>query len=168
MIRTRTAALLVSVPLLVAPLTLAGCFNGPGATTTMQSGQATGNGVQAQAGLVRIENATLVTGPEGSSSATLMMRIVNQGPESDRLLAATIGGVRATITGESVDLPPGTSIPFAYESDLYVNSYEFDAPPSAFVDVTLIFEKAGDATMQVLTVPPMSFYEGIAPNPPAA
>lgn len=134
----------------------------------MQAGQATGNGVQAQAGLLRVENATLVTGPEGSRSATLMMRIINQGTEPDRLLAATIDGVRASITGETVDLLPGTSVSFAYESDLWVNSYEFDAAQSAFVDVTLVFEKAGDATMQVLTVPPLSFYEGIAPNPPAA
>lgn len=134
----------------------------------MQAGQATGNGVQAQAGLLRVENATLVTGPEGSRSATLMMRIINQGTEPDRLLAATIDGVRASITGDTVDLLPGTSVSFAYESDLWVNSYEFDAAQSAFVDVTLVFEKAGDATMQVLTVPPLSFYEGIAPNPPAA
>lgn len=134
----------------------------------MQAGQATGNGVQAQAGLLRVENATLVTGPEGSRSATLMMRIINQGTEPDRLLAATIDGVRASITGDTVDLLPGTSVSFAYKSDLWVNSYEFDAAQSAFVDVTLVFEKAGDATMQVLTVPPLSFYEGIAPNPPAA
>lgn len=167
MTRTRNATLLLA-PLLVAPLVLSGCFNGPGATTTMQAGQATGNGVQAQVGLLRVENATIVTGPEGSRSATLMMRVVNQGDESDRLLAATIDGVRATITGDSVELPPGTSIPFAYESDLWVNSYAFDAEPSAFVDVTLVFEKSGDAELQVLTVPPMSFYEGIAPNPPAA
>lgn len=134
----------------------------------MQAGQATGNGVQAQAGLMRVENATLVTGPEGSSSATLMMRIVNQGVESDRLIGATIDGVPASITGDVVDLPPGSSISFAYESDVWVNSYEFDVEPSAFVDVTLVFEKAGDTTLQVLTVPPLSFYEGIAPNPPAA
>jgi len=134
----------------------------------MQAEQSTGNGVQAQAGLLRVENATLVTGPEGSRSATLMMRIINQGTEPDRLLAASIDGVRASITGEVVELLPGTSISFAYNSDLWVNSYEFDAEPSAFVDVTLVFEKSGDTTMQVLTVPPMSFYEGVAPNPPAA
>lgn len=163
MIRTRTAAIA-----LLASLSLAGCFNGPNATTTMQAGQSTGNGVQAQAGLLRVENATLVTGPEGSRSATLMMRIVNQGTETDRLLAATIDGVRASITGDAVELPPGASISFAYESDLWVNSYEFDAEPSAFVDVTLVFEKSGDTALQVLSVPPLSFYEGIAPNPPAA
>lgn len=163
MIRTRTAALA-----LIAAFSLAGCFNGPNATTTMQAEQSTGNGVQAQAGLLRVENATLVTGPEGSRSATLMMRIINQGTEPDRLLAASIDGVRASITGEVVELLPGTSISFAYNSDLWVNSYEFDAEPSAFVDVTLVFEKSGDTTMQVLTVPPMSFYEGVAPNPPAA
>lgn len=163
MISARAAAVA-----LLASLSLAGCFNGPGATTTMQAEQSTGNGVQAQAGLLRVENATLVTGPEGSRSATLMMRIINQGTESDRLLAATIDGVRAYITGDAVDLPPGSSLSFAYESDLWVNSYEFDAQQSAFVDVTLVFEKSGDAALQVLTVPPMSFYEGIAPNPPAA
>lgn len=134
----------------------------------MQAQQSTGNGVQAQAGLLRVENATLVTGPEGSRSATLMMRIINQGTEPDRLLAATIDGVEASITGETVELLPGTSVSFAYNSDLWVNSYEFDAEPSAFVNVTLVFEKSGDTTMQVLTVPPMSFYEGVAPNPPAA
>ena len=163
----RRAQFLVFTSLVIAPLVLGGCFNGQGATTTMQAGQATGNGVQAQVGLLRVENATMVTGPEGSNSATLLMRVVNQGSDADRLLSATIDGVRATITGDSVELPPGSSISFAYDSDVWVNSYDFDAEPSAFVDVTLVFEKSGDAKLQVLTVPPLSFYAGIAPNPPA-
>ena len=83
-------------------LTLTGCYNGSNASTNMQSVQLTGNGVQVQAGDIRAENLTLVAGPGGSASATLIMRVTNQELEADNLLAALIDGVPAFITGDVV------------------------------------------------------------------
>ena len=78
----------ISAALLVGALVpgLAGCWGGPAASTQVQATQNTGNGTQAFVGDIRVENATLILGPEGSSSATLTMSIVAPG-EGDRLLA---------------------------------------------------------------------------------
>jgi hypothetical protein len=85
--------------------------------TTVQSDDLTGDGVQAQVGNIRAENLLLVRGPEGSASATLATRIVNGDPEADRLLGVQIDGIPAFVTGDTVELLPGESIGFGYESD---------------------------------------------------
>ena len=169
MLRTHTSRpafrILAAVSLTVAlSAGLTGCFNGPGATTNMQSLQATGNGVQAQVGEIDIDGATLVTNVEGNR-ATLLMRIVNSGTEADRLIGARIDGEVATILsaeGDTVELLPGASLSFAYEpNQRYVNSDNFTAAMSSFVPVQLAFEKSGIDELDVLTVPPVGEYEGI-------
>ena len=165
--RRSATALLIS-GLLASTLVLTGCYNGMGAITNLQSGQLTGNGVQAQVGNVRAENLTIVAGPEGSASATLITVIVNGDPEADTLLGVTIDGVPAYITGDVIEFLPGQSISFGFESDRWINSYQFDADMSTYVPVTLQFERAGIAEVDVLVVPAEGFYEGIEPVPPAA
>lgn len=169
LVRTsRIPHVLLATGLALSTLGLTGCFNGPAATTSVQSAQLTGNGVQAQAGDIRAENLTLVLGPEGSSSATLATRIVNGGPESDALLSVLIDGVPAYITGDVVEFLPGQSIGFGFESDMWINAYQFAGQESTYVDVALQFEKAGITEAEVLIVPPLGYYEGIEPVPPAA
>ena len=119
-------------------------------------------------GNIRAENLTIVAGPEGSASATLITVIVNGDPEADTLLGATIDGVPAYVTGDVVELLPGQSIGFGFDSDKWINSYQFDAAMSTYVPVTLQFERAGIAEVDVLVVPAEGFYEGIEPVPPAA
>lgn len=152
--------------LLVATPALTGCFNGRGATTTMQASMNSGNGVAAQAGEIKVENATLVLGPENANSATLTARIVNIGPVADRLVYATVNGSPADITAGGVDLEPGASISFGFDSDTWINAYALDAAVSTYVPVQLGFADAGILSMSVLTVPPTGYYAGISPNPP--
>ena len=170
--RTHVAAVAALVVLAVPSLT--GCFNGQGATTTTQASMNSGNGVEARQGTIDIENATIVLGPEGSNTATLLMRLVNVGPEADALTYITINGEQATISmpgvvGDSgADIGPGESISFGYDATRWINAYQFDAPASTYVPVELGFEKGGLASLSLLTVPPVGYYEGIAPNPPTA
>lgn len=152
--------------LLVATPAMTGCFNGKGATTNMQATMNSGNGVAAQAGAIKVENATLVLGPEGSTSATLTTRIVNIGPAADRLIYATVNGAPADITAGGIDLQPGASISFGFDSDTWINAYGLDAEVSTYVPVQLAFAAAGVVSISVLTVPPVGYYAGIAPNPP--
>ena len=169
MVRTRRATtVLLSAGLLASSLALTGCFNGMGAQTNIQNAQLTGNGVQAQVGNVRAENLTLVAGPEGSASATLITRIINGDPEPDALLGVQIDGVPAFITGitsDIVELLPAESVGFGFESDLWINSYDFEAAMSSYVPVALQFERAGIVEVDVLVVPPVGMYEGIEPLP---
>lgn len=155
-----------AVLLLALSPALTGCFNGPGATTTMQATMNSGNGVEAQAGPIHAEGVTLVLGPEGSRSATLTTRIINTGPAADQLVYASVNGVPADITGGTVDLGPGASISFGFDSEHWINAYDLDAAVSTYVPVQLGFRDAGVVEMSVLTVPPAGYYAGIAPNPP--
>ncbi len=159
-----------------AALSLSGCFNGFQSTTNTQNTMSTGNGVQAQVGDVRIENATLVRG-EGSA-VTLIMTIVNVGAEPDSLADVAIAGQRAVITdGTSsigpVDVASGAAVPFGYGQDgsgasRWINVYTAEIPESGFVPVQVFMTNAGLAELEVLTVPPVGFYDGISPQPPTA
>ncbi len=139
-----------------------------GAQTNLQNDQLTGNGVQAQVGNVRAENLTLVAGPEGSASATLITRIINGDPEPDALLGVQIDGIPAYVTGDIVELRPDDSVGFGFDADRWINSYDFDAALSTYVPVALQFERAGIVEAEVLVVPASGYYEGIEPVPPAA
>ncbi len=162
--RTHVAAA-AALLILVAPATT-GCFSGLQATTTVQATMNSGNGTQADQGPIHIEAATLVLGPDGSGTATLTTRLTNTGLEADRLTYASINGIPAYITDGAGDLAPGGSASFGFDSQAWINSYDLEVPQSSYVPVQLGFEKAGLVDMSVLTVPPVGYYEGIAPTPP--
>jgi copper(I)-binding protein len=166
-IPVRTALLLTGLALVATPL-LSGCYSGFGATTTMQASMNSGNGTQVQVGSIRIENATLVMGPEGSGAGTLIASIVNGAQDPDRLVGATIGGIPAYITPGQDVLLFNELVNFGYDSLHWINTYDLTAPVSTYVPVQLQFEKAGIVDFTVLTVPPTGIYEGIAPNPVTA
>jgi hypothetical protein len=161
----------------VTAFSLAGCFNGFEATTNTQNTMSTGNGVQAQVGGIRVENATLVRGEE-TGSVTLIMTIVNIGDQPDALAQVSIAGQPAVFTdGTSaigaVEVAPGAAVPFGYGQDSagasrWVNAYTVEIPPSGFVPVQVFMANAGLAELEVLTVPPVGYYEGISPEPPSA
>ena len=163
----RTAVLLTGLALVATPL-LSACYSGFGATTTMQASMNSGNGTQAQAGPIRIENATLVMGPEGSRTGTLIASMVNGAADPDRLVGVTIGGRPAFITPGLDILAFNELVDFGYDSRHWINTYDLDAAVSTYVPVQLQFERAGSVDFTVLTVPPTGIYEGIAPNPATA
>lgn len=169
-LRTRIAA---AALVTAAAFSLTGCFNGFGATTNTQNTMSTGNGVQAQAGSMRVENATLVRG-EGTT-ATLIMTLVNVGAEGDQLSQVTIAGEPAISTDGTaavgpVPIAPGEAIPFGYGTEgnpptRWMNVYTVDLPDSGFVPVQMLFDVAGSAELEVLTVPPVGLYEGLEVRP---
>jgi hypothetical protein len=168
--RSHLAAVLL-LPAVVLPLT--GCFNGQDATTTVQATMNSGNGVQAKQGDIRIENATVVKTAE-SGTATLVVRLINVGPDSDALTYVTIDGIQADLivaddsaeSGSSIEIMPGASLGFGYDSDLYISVLEgFDAEVSTYVPLELGFATAGLASMSVLTVPDTGYYAGITARP---
>lgn len=173
--RSGTRILFAAMATAVA-LSLSGCFNGFQASTNTQNTMSTGNGVQAQVGDVRIENATLIRG-EGTT-VTLIMTIVNVGGQPDSLADVAIAGERAVITDGAnaigpVEVAAGAAVPFGYGQDgagvsRWVNAYTVEIPDSGFVPVQIFMEKAGLVELQALTVPPVGFYDGIAPQPPTA
>jgi hypothetical protein len=164
----RSHVVAIAALVVLATPALTGCFSGMEATTNMQATMNSGNGVQADAPPIHVENATLVLGPEGSKSATLVTRIVNTGVAADALVSASVNGVPATITAGAGELAPGASVSFGFESDSWINAYALDVPAATYVPVQLDFRDAGQVSMSVLAVPPVGYYEGIAPNPATA
>jgi len=147
---------------------MSGCYSGFGATTNMQATQNTGNGVRATIGAMLIDSATIIRGPAGSASGTLVVAISNRGKEVDQLESVSIGGVEATLQpAGAVAVPPNGIVRFGYNADRWINTYALDAPVSGYVPVTMTFAKAGILEISVLTVEPTGYYAGIAPNPAA-
>lgn len=163
--RHRRASALLATGLLLASPVLTGCFSGKAATTTVQSTMNSGNGTDANVGDLAIENATIVLGPEGSGSATLIGSVFNNGAQDDMLVDVTINGTPAVVTPGAEKIPAGSNATYGYDSMKFINSYTFDAEPSAYVPVTLQFANAGVVEMSVLSVPATGIYEGIAPTP---
>lgn len=130
-----------------------------------------GNGTQVQVGSIKIDNATLVSGPDGSTSGTLILSLFNVGNEPDTLVGVSINGKPAVISGAAsvgsgVELAPGAALTFGYQdSTSWMNSYDLTEAESSYVPVEMQFQRAGIASFSVLTVPPVGYYEGIAPNP---
>jgi hypothetical protein len=137
---------------------LTGCFQGPGATTTMQALQPTGNGVQAVVGGLRIENATLVT---NDTTTSLVTRIYNDGSDDDILLAVTINGERVAVSPATPLIAAGANIAFGFPDLSGPNIQTEPLPMSEFIPVTLTFQQAGSVDLSALTVPPTGIYEGL-------
>lgn len=156
-----------SIPFLAAALlalspALAGCYNGLQAATTIQATQPTGNGVQVIAGDINVDNATVVLGPEGTNTATLLTRMYNSGAEADTILGVTINGLPATISGDTV-IAAQASVPFGYPADAQRINVVGELPVSTFVPVQILFDRAGLIEMDVLTVTPTGFYADVTP-----
>ena len=153
----RTPTALAASFLITAGL-LAGCYNGPGATTTTQALQPTGNGAQAAVGGMRIENATLIVSDTASS---LVTRIYNDGQTPDVITAVTIGGLPATVQPAQVQLDPRADISFGFPAGTTDIIGGPGFPVSEYVPVTITFQSAGSVELSVLTVPPTGIYLGL-------
>lgn len=130
-----------------------------------------GNGVHQDVGDVDVENATIVLGPEGSKTATLLAAFVDVTGTGDRLVGVKINGKPAAIfvdgkPATTVEIKPNSTVKLGWEATTMVNAYEFEAAPSAYVPVEFTFEKSGIGTLSLLTVPAVGQYEGIVPTPP--
>lgn len=155
-------------------LSLSGCFAGQNATTNYQATMNSGQGTSGQVGDIKVNNATLVLGPAGSKSVTLIMSISNQGQSEDALTKVDIGDSETTFTAGGTT--PATEIAVAAQQTLpigytnataWVNSYQFEQPVSTWVPVRLAFKNAGVVDMRVLVVEASGIYSGIAPMPAA-
>ncbi len=158
--RLRSVAL-AATGLSLLGLSLAGCYSGQGAATNVQVTQPSGNGNVMKVGQLVVDNATAVQDEAGN--ATVLMRITNQGNESDTLIAAMLADLPATITSGSVEIGPGESISFAWDAINFVNLAGLNAPMSSYVPLGLQFANAGITGTDIMIVPPTGIYEGIKP-----
>lgn len=146
---------------------LSGCWQGFGASTTMQNSMNSGNGTQVKVGALRVENATVVRGDDGA--AQLVMSVFNNGAEADDLVGATINGQQVDLTGlASATIEPGGFLTFGYGAEGmapagYLVIDPLDVEPGSYTAIALAFAKSGLTEFESVVVPPVGYYEGLAP-----
>lgn len=141
---------------------LAGCWSGYEAATSQQANQAVGNGANMATGDIQVRGATWVRNATNPTEATLVATFINDGDTPDRLVKVEIQPAsQMGITGGAIDVPVNGSVRTGYFSPNFVNAFQFQAFPSAFVTTTLTFQNAGTVTGDLLTVPNTGQYSGV-------
>ena len=173
-LRTAAAALCLSV----LPMH-SGCAIGVDSATSQQG--PSGNGSNANQGPLQLRGVTIVTGPAGSDTATILGTIVNTGTTADALQNVTITSpTGATVTlrgtalsGSELPLLPQSATRLGFAADDHADITGLVIAPSAYTTVTFTFKVAGTLTMgttgqpfQVMAVLPTGVFEGIAPLAP--
>lgn len=161
MIRSRAVvALAVS---LVAVLPTAGCYQGFDNTVNTQG--PTGNGTDFLVGPdIKVQDATLVTGPEGQSGvASLVMTIINEGEMPDALVK--VSTEPATTSSQRIPLAvkSGASVQVGGPAAEQIVLTGVSVTPGSYATVTFSFERAGSETRSVAVVPAVGYYEGYGP-----
>jgi hypothetical protein len=154
---------LVATVAALSPL-LAGCWQGFGASTTMQNSMNSGNGTQEIVGSLRIENATVVRNEAGRAS--LVMAVFNQGDAADTLAGVSVDG--QPLAAPAVTIEPGSFATFGYgaEGAPPENVLLIDAlatPAGSYSTVSLAFTTNGVTEFTSLVVPDVGYYAGYVP-----
>lgn len=165
--RILTTALLAGVMGLASPL-LAGCYQGPAATTTVQATQPTGSGVDVQVGQIRVQNVLLVASivEGGTASGELVLdesvmligRVFNDGDGEDVITNITIGGAPAALmvppSGPNpLAIAPFSSVPLTYPAGGPQISAQTALAMSTYVPIQMFFERAGLVEFEALVIP---------------
>jgi len=160
-VRARRSSIALAVIALVALPALSGCWSGKEATTNVQSGMNSGNGVEAEVGTMKVVNVTLVKG-DGVGPAQLIGTVVNNGTAEDFLDSVEVDGKPITFRPAITSIAGGQAVAFGYQ-DAAVKAPVRGVKPeiSTYVPVTFNFQNAGQLKISVLTVPPTGFYAGI-------
>ena len=161
MIRSRTAvALAVS---LVAVLPTAGCYQGFDNTVNTQG--PTGNGTDFLVGPdIKVQDATLVTGPEGQSGvASLVMTLVNEGEMPDALVKVSTEPATTSSQRIPIAVKSGASVQVGGPAAEQIVLTGVSVTPGSYATVTFSFERAGSETRSVAVVPAVGYYEGYGP-----
>jgi hypothetical protein len=160
-IRSRAAvALAVS---LVAVLPTAGCYQGFDNTVNTQG--PTGNGTDFLVGSdIKVQDATLVTGPAGESGvASLVMTIINEGEMPDALVKVSTEPPTTSSQRSPIAIKSGNSVQVGGSATDQVLLTGLRITPGSYATVTLSFERAGSETRKVAVVPAVGYYAGYGP-----
>ena len=161
MIRSRATVALVVC--LVAVLPTAGCYQG--FDNTVNSQGPTGNGTDfLVGGDIKVQDATLVTGPEGDSGvASLIMSVINEGEAPDALVAVSTDPASTSSQRTPIAIKPGTSVAVGGTATDQIVLTGLKVTPGSYATVTVSFERAGSETRRVAVVPAVGYYEGYGP-----
>lgn len=131
---------------------------------SVESVDPSGNGTEVIAEGVRIENATIVGGDEGSGKAAFLGSVFNTSDEVDKIVSIKAGGVEASVKPGSAEIKPGEGVTIQTGSDVTADFSGFTANEGTYVPVVITLENAGETSFESLVVAPFGFYLKAAPE----
>ena len=156
--RARLAAVIAGV---AAAALLAGCSAGFDATSTAP--YAPSDGILANSGDLRVQNA-LVVASDAVSSGVVSMTIANRGERDDRLTGLTSPDGTVDLTGDGI-LPAGTAVQFGSDTDPSATISELTALPGETITLRLTFARSEPLQIDTVVVPADGYYASITPGP---
>lgn len=124
---------------------------------------ASGNGVETKGAGVEVDNATIVSGTEGSGDAAFLATVFNVTAAEDQLIAIIAGDAGAKLKPDPIPLPPGRGVVIQTGRDAEAVFDGLAAKPGTYLPVRMIFRTAGEVSFNALVVPPYGFYRDAAP-----
>ena len=159
--RRARASLAAVIAGVAAAALLAGCSAGFDATSTEP--YAPSDGILANSGDLRVQNA-LVVASDTLSSGVVSMTIANRGERDDRLTGLTSPDGTVDLTGDG-SLPAGTAVQFSSDTDPSATISELTALPGETITLRLTFARSEPLRIDTVVVPADGYYASITPGP---
>ncbi len=147
---------------LALSLTLSSCGLGNAVPQTIEMG-GVGNGVDAAAGAIAIQDTTLVY---DGSSLGLVASLVNRSLDADSLEGIGVNGELLVLAQNDVPLTMGATVParntlrFGHESE-FSATLVGDFTPGTYATVEYVLAAGGSVTKRVLIVEKTGFYSDV-------
>jgi len=139
---------------------LAGCSAGFDATSSKPYSPA--DGVQADSGDLRVLNALVVVGDDGSTG-TVSAAVVNRGDRDDRLTGVTSPGATILLTG-SGDLAAGGAVTLGSGTDPSATATGLRKGAGQSITMTFSFTRSEPITIRTVVVAATGIYTDLAPS----
>jgi copper(I)-binding protein len=163
--RNLTVAALLSAAVLV----LSGCATGFDAATNAQGDS--GNGRSVDVGAIQIRNATVVADVADTSTATVLMTIINSDDATDDTLNGTATAASVEVVGEvNIPLPSKEVVNVGFDSEyrIVLTSTSGELKPGTYVNLSFQFASGQSVPMSLLINDKSGFYEEIEIPVPSA
>jgi len=157
----RSAIMLAAVALVLAPIAT-GCATGDDAATKVQG--RSGDGIAIEVEGMLIDNATIVAGNPGSGKAAFLGTLYNPTSNEDALISIKAGDSQAELLPEPIPVAGMSAAKVMAGTDQQALFSDFEVPPGAYTDLTLVFESAASAQFEALVVAPYGAYVTAAPE----
>ncbi len=155
----RRAAIAVTAALAAA--LLAGCGAGFDATSRQQ--YAPSDGILADAGDLRVQNA-LVVASAGISTGVVSASIANRGDRDDELTGLTSPDGTVDLTGDGA-LPAGSAVRLGADTRLSATISALTALPGETITLRLTFARSEPLRIRTVVVPAQGDYASVTPGP---
>lgn len=140
---------------------LAGCSSGFEATSLKPYSPA--DGIQADSGDLRVLNALVVAGEDGSTGL-VSATVVNRGDRNDRLTDVTSPDATIVLAGTS-DLPASGALTLGSGTDPSASATGLGKAAGENISLTFSFARTSPVTVRTVVVAATGYYAEMGPSP---